>query len=121
MTGVLLLAHGSRAKVTEETFEAIALMTKKQLPGILMQTAYMEFSALNIADGLNELAAAGADEIVIVPYFLFTGMHIQKDIPAEIQRFHETRPDVSIRLGGTLGPDPRLADILADRVREALS
>lgn len=120
MKGVLILAHGSREKATEETLNYIVAQLKAQLPEQMIQSAYLQFSEKDLSWGLNTLADAGAKEIVVVPYFLFSGVHICEDIPEEIKNYCKKRPGLEIRMGKTLGTDHRLAEILADRVREAV-
>lgn len=116
MEGVLVLAHGSRERQTQATFNAVVDMARKKVD-VLVETAYMEFSEKNIAAGLSALVAKGVTEIKVVPYFLFQGMHIRKDIPDEIAAFVEQHRGVTVKIGQTLGEDPRLADVLADRIR----
>ncbi len=120
MKAILILAHGSREKTTQETLERVTEMTKAQLPEVVIETAYMEFCEVNLENGLDTLIEKGADEIVVIPYFLFEGIHIREDVPGEIHEYQTKHPEVKISLGSTLGSDPRLAGILADRIREVL-
>ncbi|EPR09340.1 sirohydrochlorin chelatase [Ruminiclostridium papyrosolvens] len=120
MKAILILAHGSRERKTLETLHKITDMTKAQLPGVMIETAYMEFCDINLEKGLDMLIKKGADNITVVPYFLFEGIHIREDIPGEIKEYIEKHPGIKVTLGNTLGADPRLADVLADRIREAL-
>ena len=120
MTGVLIVAHGSRENGTENTIEAIRDYVQEELGREHIVEAYMEFRATNIAAGIQKLIDRGADDIKIVPYFLFEGVHIKEDIPAEIAAFQAEHPNVKIRFGRTLGADRRLAAVLADRIREML-
>ncbi|HIZ55826.1 MAG TPA: CbiX/SirB N-terminal domain-containing protein [Firmicutes bacterium] len=118
--GVLILAHGSREPETQKTLEAIMDMLHDRLPETLLSHAYLQFCEKTLGAGLIELVQQGAEEITVVPYFLFSGIHIQEDIPNEIRAFTEKHPSIRVRMGKTLGADPRLADILADRVKDAL-
>jgi sirohydrochlorin ferrochelatase len=120
MKGVLILAHGSREKETEKTMDKIAGMVRAKLPGTVIETAYLQFREASLETGLTRLIEKGANDISVVPYFLFEGLHIRKDIPAEIEEFLRDRPDVKVTMGRTLGTDERLADILADRIRQAI-
>ncbi len=120
MKGILILAHGSRAKETEATLEAVVAMVHKQLPNQPVQLAYMEFGSPSLPQGLSLLVEKGCDEIAIAPYFLFDGIHIREDIPGEIKAFSQSHPNIQISLGKTLGADPRLAEILVDRIRESV-
>lgn len=116
--GVLLLAHGSRAKETQDTLNAVADMVRAKCPGRAIEVAYMEFCDVNIEKGLGALKDRGVTNVKVVPYFLFDGIHIREDIPEELAKFVEKNPDMTVTLGKTLGADERLADIVADRIAE---
>lgn len=118
--GILILAHGSREKETEATLSKITEMTKAQLNDVIIETAYLQFSEVNLEKGLDNLIEKEVTEIKVIPYFLFSGVHIREDIPKEIQEYLENKENVKITMGNTLGEDSRLADILADRIREAI-
>lgn len=115
MNGVLILAHGSRRKETENTLQKVAQMVKEKIT-VPTEIAYMEFSDQNIAYGLDQLVSKGISQIKVVPYFLFSGIHILEDIPKELNDYVQKHPGVSITMGDTLGADPRIADILVDRI-----
>lgn len=115
MDGVLIIAHGSREKQTENTFETVVAMAKKKV-SIPLEIAYMEFSKNNIANGFDTLIAKGVDNIKVVPYFLFSGIHIREDIPNEIAEYLKSHEGITIKMGETLGVDERLADLLAERI-----
>jgi len=118
MDGILLLAHGSRAPQTQQTMEAIAAMVRHRLPGRLIQVAYMELCQPDIGKGLSLLMEQGVTSIKVIPYFLFEGIHIQEDIPGELAAFQKSHPHISIIMGKTLGIDERLADIVAERIKD---
>jgi sirohydrochlorin ferrochelatase len=117
MTGILILAHGSRQKETENTLLKIIELVKAELKLDLIEHAFLQFSDNNLEKGLKRLVNQGALEIQVIPYFLFDGVHIQEDIPAEIDEFLKVYPDLKISFGQTLGADQRLAQILVDRVK----
>jgi sirohydrochlorin ferrochelatase len=122
MTGILILAHGSRHFETENTLLKIIEMVKEELRANfnsnLIEYAFLQFSRNNLVTALKKLVDHGVKEIKIIPYFLFNGVHILEDIPAEINEFLESYPEIKISFGQTLGVDKRLADIIVDRVRE---
>ena len=120
MKGVLIVGHGSRRKETALTLESVVEMARKRLPYILVEIAYMEFSERSIPAGLDALTSRGANEIAVVPYFLFDGIHIREDIPEELKKYRAEHPDVKITMGKPLGEDERLGAILADRVLQCL-
>jgi len=116
MTGILLLAHGSREGDTEKTMGQITQYVREILKNEMVEEAYLQFRDKNLEKGLLSLIGRGADEIKVVPYFLFEGVHIKEDIPGELEEFRKQHPNVKITMGSTLGADRRLAEILADRI-----
>ena len=119
MKGVLIVGHGSRRRETEMILESVVEMAKKELEEIPMEIAYMEFGTQDIPTALDTLLSKGVDDIAVVPYFLYDGMHIKKDIPEELEKYRLTHPGIKISMGKPLGADERLAAILADRIRDA--
>lgn len=117
MTGILLLSHGSREAEAARVLESIAKQVRIQLPGYLVETACLQFGRQTLEQGLDKLGKAGAREIRVIPYFLFDGVHVRRleNVLWEYVREHST---LTVRLGRTLGEDPRLAMILADRALE---
>ncbi|MDR2956978.1 MAG: CbiX/SirB N-terminal domain-containing protein [Coriobacteriales bacterium] len=117
MNAVLIISHGSRAPQVEETFASIVAMVRTKLPEMLVDSACMQLSDSTVPKAVARLAANNATTVKVVPYFLFTGMHIQSDIPQLIAELAEQYPDISFTIGQTLGVDERLADILVDRIK----
>lgn len=61
-----------------------------------------------------EVLADVAGPAVVVPAFLASGYHVHSDLPSQIAE--SGHPDVSVMR--TLGPDPALAEVMHDRLRE---
>ncbi|MPN60630.1 hypothetical protein SDC9_208359 [bioreactor metagenome] len=79
-----------------------------------------ESGLAGIDEAVDKLIASGATQIIIAPMFLANGVHIQSDIPEEIDVLEKKHPGVSIKMAAHIGPDPRIADILVERIREAI-
>ena len=120
MKGVLIVGHGSRRKETERTLETIVEMMQKHIKETPIEIAYMEFSERSIPSGLDALIAQGVQEIAVVPYFLFDGVHIKEDIPQAIEKHKSAHPKIKFKIGKPLGADERLAAVLSDRILECL-
>ena len=118
MKGVLVIAHGSRAKETEAALEAVLAMVKTKLPGVAVECAFMEFSDRTVEKGIHSLVDKGVAEVAVVPYFLFMGVHMKEDIPALVAQCAAGLPDIKISMAKPLGIDERLADIIVDRIME---
>jgi len=120
--GIVVLGHGSRASVGEanRVVFQISDIIKKRLGHDLVATAIMNRKSElpTIEDAVAGLVARGAGRIVVVPMFFANGMHIQYDIPEELAALADRFPGVTIAMAAHIGPDPRIADILLDRIRE---
>ncbi|MDR2754292.1 MAG: hypothetical protein LBC20_01175 [Planctomycetaceae bacterium] len=118
MKGILVVAHGSRIKETEEVLISLLNLVKQKIPEFCIEYAFMEFSDKTLEKGIAALAAKNVSEIKVVPYFLFSGIHLKEDIPNMIKQCMIHYPEINVVMGQSLGIDHRLADILADRIKE---
>ena len=112
----MVIAHGSRAKETEAALDSVVASARKKTGDAIIETAFMEFSGRTVEKGVSALALKGVDEIRVVPYFLFMGVHMKKDIPEMVAKCAAAYPNVKITMGEPIGADERLSDILADRI-----
>jgi len=67
-----------------------------------------------------EFVVAGARRIVVIPYFLTMGTHMRRDLPRLIAEQQARFPEVDLRAGQSLEGYPGMAQVLLDRVEEAL-
>jgi sirohydrochlorin ferrochelatase len=94
----------------------------RELSGVpLVRVCFLSRLGPHLPETLDECVAEGATEIIVIPYFLHTGLHILVDIPAELQKLAEQYPDTRIIYGKHLGCDDVFAEILARRVEESLA
>lgn len=120
--GIIILGHGSRSAVGEanQVVFQISDMIKERVGHDQVETAIMNrMSGLQtIEEAVEKLVKKGISQITIAPMFFANGMHIQHDIPEEINELRKKYPGVVIDMAGHIGPDPRIADILLERIRE---
>ena len=123
-TGVLVLGHGSRREVGEanQTVVQIAEKLREAMDLQLMEVAFMnEKSGLpGLGPAVDRLVERGATHIVVLPVFLAAGMHLRRDIPADIDLARQRYPAMKIVLAEHIGADPRLVTILAERLTGAM-
>ena len=79
----------------------------------------MEIAEPSIADAVGKCASAGAKKIVIAPYFLSWGRHIQEDIPALVAAAQEQHPGIECVVADPIGLDPLMAQLIEMRVQNA--
>lgn len=118
MTGILVLGHGSRSQEANESLVTICDMIKEQGEFTLVQPAYMEHCDPNLKQGVESLLEKGAKKILLMPFFLYRGIHLKEDIPNELAEIKEEYPDLEIVMTPHLGIDKRLAEIAVERIKE---
>ncbi len=114
MRAFLLIAHGSRrTESNEEVFALIeSLRPKLESSYDLLQAAFLELCDPGIGAAIDSLIEKGAQEIVILPYFLNQGRHVSEDVPHEILAKQSQHPDLTIKTLPYFGKASQITDIV---------
>jgi precorrin-8X/cobalt-precorrin-8 methylmutase len=120
-TGVIILAHGSRNESeVNEILKEVSRTVKAWLPlEIEVVGAAMQFNHPDLEEATELLVKQGVKRVVIMPYFLFQGIHPTRDIPSRIEVIKQTNPGLELVLANTLGVDKHLANLVVKRIQEA--
>lgn len=119
--GVLVVDHGSRRAASNAQLEAFAEAYAEATGRAIVEAAHMELAAPTIGEAFGKCVARGANFIVVAPFFLSPGRHIQEDIPqlvAEAAREHE---DVKYLISAPIGLHPLMTEVIDSRVRHCLA
>jgi len=60
----------------------------------------------------------GALKIIVMPLFLFRGVHVSVDIHEELREIREQHPNVEISFTKELGADDGIAQLASQRIKE---
>ena len=105
-------AHGTRNPTGRRLIAELALAARNLRPGLVTTAAFVDVQPPTVIDVVASLSAEGR-AAVVVPLLLSGGYHVHVDIAGAVAG---TEGAVAAR---PLGPDPRLADVLRDRLVEA--
>jgi len=121
MKALLLVAHGSRLETANEEIRDLTARLAEAAEAQYgdVRTGFLELAEPSIPDGIRQCIDAGADEVVVVPYFLAAGRHVTKDIPAAVQHRQEQYPAVRMRIAVHFGALPGVTDLLLAAARES--
>lgn len=119
-TAILMMAHGSRISEANDAAREVAKMVKEMTYFEVVEVSFREMHEPNIQQGIDICVAKGADRILLMPYFLFMGAHVQHDLPEEIEEAKKRHPALLMEMGAHLGTHRKLAEIEAERIGEAL-
>jgi sirohydrochlorin ferrochelatase len=119
-TAILMMAHGSRIAEANNAAYQVAQMVQEQTGFEIVEVSFRELHEPNIQSGIDTCVAKGAERILLMPYFLFMGAHVQHDLPEEIAEAQKRYPGLMMEMGGHLGVHRKLAEIEVERIGESL-
>ena len=117
---LIVFAHGSRVAEANDAVRRVAQTAAAQSGFVLWQQAFLELAEPNLTQAVKMLAERGARKIVVAPYFLVMGVHLQRDLPAMLAEAAAETPGVELVATPPLDGHPSLAAILSERALEAL-
>ncbi|MCT4640289.1 MAG: CbiX/SirB N-terminal domain-containing protein [Bacteroidales bacterium] len=115
---LIILGHGSRSKDAQEEFSFIVDTIKNKVNYKEVAGAYMEISEPSLEDTVEKLYNGGSRDIIILPYFLFTGIHIKEDIPEILEKLQNKFEGIKLTFGTPFGKEELIADILIKKANE---
>ncbi len=116
MESVILLGHGSRRIEANNILKSIVKIIKPRFKEVSVEYAFLELAEPNIRNIIEKAAADNCDAIYVIPYFLYSGNHVLRDIPEIISEYKAKYPHINIKLGDYLGIDDRLAQLVMERI-----
>jgi sirohydrochlorin ferrochelatase len=116
--GIAIFAHGSSVASANEAVRAVADRVARQGGFALVEAAFLEQGSPDLAEAVRRLAARGATKILVVPYFLTLGLHLQRDLPRIVADISRIQPGVEIRVTPPLDGHPAMALALIERARD---
>lgn len=120
MIGVIVFAHGSTIESANEAVHAVtaqlAIRTKQRV-----ESAFLDCAPPTLADATQKLVGEGVTHVVVLPYFLTLGMHLQRDLPRIVDRLRPIYSHVRFTISEPLDGHPALLDVLVDRYNEVTS
>ena len=119
-TEIIVLGHGSRRAEANQGLLVVA-GKMSQLMGQTVTPAYMAHDHPSLPEVVEAKIQSGALKIVIMPLFLFRGVHVSVDIHEELSEIREQHPNVEIVFTKELGADDGIANLACVRIKEAMS
>ncbi|MFF3638434.1 sirohydrochlorin chelatase [Streptomyces sp. NPDC002250] len=116
---VLLVGRGSTdPDANAEVHKAARLLWEgRGWAGV--ETAFVSLAAPDVPSGLDRCAKLGARRIVVLPYFLFTGI-LPDRVRRQTEEWAAAHPDLEVRSADVIGPEPELLDLVMERYAEAV-
>ncbi|MEE1930600.1 sirohydrochlorin chelatase [Streptomyces sp. TRM 70351] len=116
---VLLVGRGSTdPDANAEVHKAARLLWEgRGYAGV--ETAFVSLAAPDVAAGLDRCRALGARRVVVLPYFLFTGI-LPERVTRQALDWAGAHPDTELHVADVIGPTDELAALVWQRYQEAV-
>lgn len=118
-TAILLIARGGSDPYANGDFYKITRLLWEKLDVPIVESAFMGVTTPTVEQGIERCIRLGAKKIVMLPYFLFTGVLMER-MAKMVQQFTEQYEDVDFLLANYFGYHPNLKKVLLERMEQAL-
>ena len=116
---IVLLDHGSRRAEANAQLEELARLVGKRCPGAAVHVAHLEVCEPTLAQAVDAAVQAGAERVLVHPFFLSPGRHTRDDVPRLLGDAAQRHPGVEIAATEILGLEAGVVDAVVRRI-EAL-
>lgn len=118
-TTLLVVGRGSSDPDANSDLCKVARLVWEGRQTRIAEVAFIGVTQPDVPEGLRRCAALGARRIVVLPYFLFTGVLIPR-LRSIAAAFADAHPELEVRVAPYLGPHSNLVQAVRDRVEEAV-
>ncbi|MCA1793479.1 MAG: CbiX/SirB N-terminal domain-containing protein, partial [Desulfobacteraceae bacterium] len=122
LKALIVAAHGSRQKASATEVAALAqkLDNKVKTDGShdieQVVHAFLQFCDPSLETVIRNLVDSGVDEMVIFPFFISAGSHVQTDIPQTVEKARQQYPTVQFYVTRHLGILDSIEDLILGEV-----
>ncbi|MGH9327206.1 MAG: sirohydrochlorin chelatase [Terriglobia bacterium] len=114
--GILLFAHGSRVEEANESVHELARQVQNAGDLGYVRAAFLELAQPDLSAAISEAVEAGVEHLIVVPYFLTSGTHIQRDLPGLIERERQKHVGLPIEVSESLEGHPLMPSLILSRI-----
>ncbi len=113
MRALVIVAHGSRRDSSNDEVRQLAqrvAATEHDYDHV--SCAFLELAQPSIPEGIEQAIAQGAQEVVVMPYFLSAGRHVVSDIPAEVALAADKYQHIEVKIAPYLGASEQMVELV---------
>jgi len=116
---IILLGHGSRVPGAGKGMEKVAGRLKEKYGYPCVEVCFASRLGPHFPEIFKKCVDQGAEEVLVIPYFLHEGLHLLLDIPQMLQEEVKKFPHVKLIFGKSLGFDDGLVDLVEQRISQS--
>jgi sirohydrochlorin ferrochelatase len=117
---LVVFAHGSRVESANQSVRVIARDLAAAGSFTSVKAAFLELGQPDLKTAIGELVSEGYRSVVVLPYFLTLGLHMERDLPRLIADITNTFNGLAVLLAPPLEGHPALVEALLDRAQSTI-
>lgn len=114
--GLLLVGHGSRDPLTRVEHDELEARMRMLFPEWHVASGFIELSDPPLAVALAQMAQV-CERVVVAPLLLFSGGHMQRDVPRAVTEAQRVAPHTQLVISEPFGLSAHVIDLAAERIR----
>ncbi|WP_431027171.1 sirohydrochlorin chelatase [Lysinibacillus sp. LZ02] len=118
-TAILLIGRGGSDAEANSDFYKITRLLWEKLQVKWIESAFMGVTKPRVDEGIKRCIQLGAKKVIMLPYFLFTGVLMER-MDKMLQQYSEQYPEHEFVLAKYFGYHPTLQEILKQRAMDAV-
>lgn len=115
---LILLAHGSRDPRWRESLEGVLAPLSSEGGTETVRVGFMELANPSLDEMVLEAVALGIQTVRILPLFIASAGHVDRDILPAVRRLRIVHPDVHLILLKPIGEHEGFADWIREIARK---
>ncbi len=117
---LILIAHGSRDPSWRASLEHLTLRVAEGLsPDGDARLAFMQFDGPTLPEVVGEAVAEGATDLRLLPLFMASAGHVDKDIKPLVSELRSAHPSATLELLTPVGEDDLFPGLILDITRRS--
>jgi sirohydrochlorin ferrochelatase len=119
-TGVVVLFHGSSTEGSGDMAQRIVNDVTTRGKFDVVEKAFLQYGMPDFHEAIAKCVHHKATNIIIVPFFLQTGVHVTKDIPDHVDRVKRRWPDLKVSVTDAVGSHRLMVDVVLSLIGETI-
>jgi sirohydrochlorin ferrochelatase len=117
--GYVVFGHGSSVESANDAVRAMAAELARRAGYEAVETAFLESGQPDLRGAVGRMADRGIGHVIVIPYFLTLGMHLQRDLPRLVEELRAVHAGMEIEVTPPLDGHPALIEALMGRAAAA--
>ena len=120
MNALIILAHGSRRNESNQEIAAMADSVATIANDVYdkISYAYLEVVEPTLLQAVDNIMNEDLSGITVVPYFLNSGNHVTRDIPAMLKQAAEKYPACAFVLSPCIGMHESMPKLILEQAKK---